>query len=147
MVAGLEDITEGTVRIGDRVVNHVPAKDRDIAMVFQSYALYPHLKVYDNIAFGLRLRKEPKAEIDSRVREAAETLGLTEYLTRPGALLGRAPASWGRSACADLRSSSRSPSTRSWGTGNTARPASCWGALAPADGACAARRAARGARL
>ena len=89
MVAGLEDITEGTVRIGDRVVNHVAAKDRDIAMVFQSYALYPHLKVYDNIAFGLRLRKEPKAEIDHRVRDAAETLGLTEYLDRrPGALSG-----------------------------------------------------------
>jgi multiple sugar transport system ATP-binding protein len=89
MVAGLEAITEGTVRIGDRVVNHVPAKDRDIAMVFQSYALYPHLKVYDNIAFGLRLRREPKAEIDTRVREAAETLGLTEYLDRrPGALSG-----------------------------------------------------------
>jgi multiple sugar transport system ATP-binding protein len=89
MVAGLEAITEGTVRIGDRVVNHVPAKDRDIAMVFQSYALYPHLKVYDNIAFGLRLRKEPKAEIDVRVREAAETLGLTEFLDRrPGALSG-----------------------------------------------------------
>ena len=89
MVAGLEQITEGTVRIGDRVVNHVAAKDRDIAMVFQSYALYPHLKVYDNIAFGLRLRKEPKAEIDHRVRDAAETLGLTEYLVRrPGALSG-----------------------------------------------------------
>jgi multiple sugar transport system ATP-binding protein len=89
MVAGLEHITEGSIRIGDRVVNHVPAKDRDIAMVFQSYALYPHLKVYDNIAFGLRLRKEPKDEIDHRVREAAETLGLTEFLDRrPGALSG-----------------------------------------------------------
>jgi multiple sugar transport system ATP-binding protein len=89
MVAGLESVTEGEVRIGDRVVNHVPSKDRDIAMVFQSYALYPHLKVYDNIAFGLRLRKEPKRLIDERVREAAETLGLTEYLDRrPGALSG-----------------------------------------------------------
>ena len=89
MVAGLEDITEGTVRIGDRVVNRVPSKDRDIAMVFQSYALYPHLSVFDNIAFGLRLRKEPKSEIDGRVREAAETLGLTEFLgRRPGALSG-----------------------------------------------------------
>ena len=89
MVAGLEVITEGTIRIGDRVVNHVPAKDRDIAMVFQSYALYPHLKVYDNIAFGLRLRREPKREIDLRVREAAQTLGLTDYLDRrPGALSG-----------------------------------------------------------
>jgi multiple sugar transport system ATP-binding protein len=89
MVAGLEAITEGTIRIGERVVNHVPAKDRDIAMVFQSYALYPHLKVFDNIAFGLRLRKEPKSEIDGRVREAAETLGLTDFLNRrPGALSG-----------------------------------------------------------
>jgi multiple sugar transport system ATP-binding protein len=89
MIAGLEVITEGTIRIGDRVVNYVPAKDRDIAMVFQSYALYPHLKVYDNIAFGLRLRREPKREIDLRVREAAQTLGLTDYLDRrPGALSG-----------------------------------------------------------
>jgi multiple sugar transport system ATP-binding protein len=89
MVAGLESITEGTIRIGERVVNHVPAKDRDIAMVFQSYALYPHLKVYDNIAFGLRLRKEPKDEIDRRVRDAAQTLDLSEYLDRrPGALSG-----------------------------------------------------------
>ena len=89
MVAGLEGITEGTIRIGERVVNNVAPKDRDIAMVFQSYALYPHLKVYDNIAFGLRLQKEDKAEIDRRVRQAAETLGLTEYLDRkPGALSG-----------------------------------------------------------
>jgi multiple sugar transport system ATP-binding protein len=89
MVAGLEDITEGTIRIGDRAVNRVPPKDRDIAMVFQSYALYPHLKVYDNIAFGLRLRKERKDEIDRRVRDAAQTLGLTDFLDRrPGALSG-----------------------------------------------------------
>ena len=89
MVAGLEEISEGEIRIGDRVVNEIAPRDRDIAMVFQSYALYPHLTVYDNLAFGLRLRKEPKAEIDSRVREAAETLGLTEYLDRrPGALSG-----------------------------------------------------------
>jgi multiple sugar transport system ATP-binding protein len=82
MVAGLESISEGAVRIGDRVVNNLPARDRDIAMVFQSYALYPHLTVYDNIAFGLRLRKAPKGEIDSRVREAAHVLGLTEFLDR-----------------------------------------------------------------
>jgi multiple sugar transport system ATP-binding protein len=89
MVAGLESISEGTLRIGERVVNHVPARDRDIAMVFQSYALYPHLTVYDNIAFGLRLRKAPKAEIDKRVREAAHILGLTEFLERkPRALSG-----------------------------------------------------------
>src|SRR5215218_6378524 len=68
MVAGLEDISEGVLRIGDRVVNHVPSKDRDIAMVFQSYALYPHLTVYDNIAFGLKLKKMPKEEIDKRVQ-------------------------------------------------------------------------------
>ncbi len=89
MVAGLESISEGVVRIGERVVNNLPARDRDIAMVFQSYALYPHLTVYDNIAFGLRLRKAPKAEIDGRVREAAHILGLTEFLERkPRALSG-----------------------------------------------------------
>jgi multiple sugar transport system ATP-binding protein len=89
MVAGLEEISEGVLRIGERVVNHVPARDRDIAMVFQSYALYPHLTVYDNIAFGLRLRKAPKEEIDSRVREAARVLGLEPFLERkPRALSG-----------------------------------------------------------
>jgi multiple sugar transport system ATP-binding protein len=82
MVAGLEDISEGEIRIGDRVVNRVPSRDRDVAMVFQSYALYPHLKVYDNIAFGLQLRKLPKAEIDKRVTQAARVLGLEEYLDR-----------------------------------------------------------------
>ncbi|MDX6533755.1 MAG: multiple sugar transport system ATP-binding protein [Gaiellales bacterium] len=89
MVAGLEDISEGVLRIGDRVVNHVPSRDRDIAMVFQSYALYPHLTVYDNIAFSLRLRGERKSEIDRRVHDAAETLGLEEFLKRkPRALSG-----------------------------------------------------------
>src|SRR6201994_2309248 len=89
MVAGLEDISEGVLRIGERVVNHVPSRDRDIAMVFQSYALYPHLTVYDNIAFGLRLRKMSKAEIDERVHRAARLLGLDEYLKRkPRALSG-----------------------------------------------------------
>jgi multiple sugar transport system ATP-binding protein len=89
MVAGLESISEGVLRIGERVVNNVPSRDRDIAMVFQSYALYPHLTVYDNIAFGLRLRKAPKAEIDLRVREAARVLGLEEFLERkPRALSG-----------------------------------------------------------
>ena len=82
MVAGLEDISEGVVRIGDRAVNHVPSRDRDIAMVFQSYALYPHLTVYENIAFGLRLKKLPKGELDRRVQEAARTLGLEEQLSR-----------------------------------------------------------------
>ncbi len=89
MVAGLEDISEGALKIGDRVVNRVPARDRDIAMVFQSYALYPHLTVFDNIAFGLRLRKTPKDEIDKRVREAAHILGLEAFLDRkPRALSG-----------------------------------------------------------
>jgi multiple sugar transport system ATP-binding protein len=89
MVAGLESISSGVVRIGDRVVNNVPSRDRDIAMVFQSYALYPHLTVYDNIAFGLRLRKAPKDEIDRRVRDAARVLGLEPFLKRkPRALSG-----------------------------------------------------------
>jgi multiple sugar transport system ATP-binding protein len=82
MVAGLEEISEGRLRIGDRVINDVPPRDRDIAMVFQSYALYPHLSVYENIAFGLRLKKVPKDEIDRRVREAARVLDLTEWLKR-----------------------------------------------------------------
>src|SRR5882724_5878410 len=89
MVDGLEEISEGVLTIGDRVVNHVPSRDRDIAMVFQSYALYPHLSVYDNIAFGLRLRKLSKQEIDDRVNRAAATLGLEDYLKRkPRALSG-----------------------------------------------------------
>jgi multiple sugar transport system ATP-binding protein len=89
MVAGLEEISEGVLRIGERVVNHVPSRDRDIAMVFQSYALYPHLSVYENIAFGLRLRKLSKSEIDQRVHKAAGLLGLEEYLQRkPRALSG-----------------------------------------------------------
>jgi multiple sugar transport system ATP-binding protein len=89
MAAGLEDISEGAVRIGDRVVNDVPSRDRDVAMVFQSYALYPHLDVFDNIAFGLRLRKVPTSEITKRVNDAAYALGLAEYLhRRPRALSG-----------------------------------------------------------
>jgi multiple sugar transport system ATP-binding protein len=89
MVAGLEDISEGQLKIGDRVVNYVPSRDRDIAMVFQSYALYPHLSVYDNIAFGLKLKKMPKEEIDKRVQEAARVLGLDPFLKRkPRALSG-----------------------------------------------------------
>ena len=74
MIAGLEDITDGEVMIGGELVNDVPPKDRDIAMVFQNYALYPHMTVFENMAFGLRLRKLPKAEIESRVRECAGTL-------------------------------------------------------------------------
>ncbi|HUW56833.1 MAG TPA: sn-glycerol-3-phosphate ABC transporter ATP-binding protein UgpC [Planctomycetota bacterium] len=89
MIAGLEEITEGTIRIGERVVNDVPPKDRDIAMVFQNYALYPHMTVYKNLAFGLKLRKFPRKEIDERVREAAHILGIMELLDRkPKALSG-----------------------------------------------------------
>lgn len=89
MIAGLEDITEGTITIGDVVVNDLPPKDRDIAMVFQNYALYPHMNVRENLSFGLKLRKFPQAEIDKRVDEAAAILGLTEYLERlPKALSG-----------------------------------------------------------
>jgi len=89
MIAGLEDISEGVLRIGDRVVNHVAPRDRDIAMVFQSYALYPHLSVFDNIAFGLKLKRTPKAEVQERVQKAAQLLGLEEYLDRkPRALSG-----------------------------------------------------------
>jgi multiple sugar transport system ATP-binding protein len=82
MIAGLEEITSGTLRIGDRVVNDVPPKDRDIAMVFQSYALYPHMTVRENLAFGLKLRKVPKPEIERRVKEAAETIQLQKLLDR-----------------------------------------------------------------
>ena len=82
MIAGLEEISEGTLRIGDRVVNDVPPKDRDIAMVFQSYALYPHMTVRDNMAFGLKLRKVPKADIEKRVADAAGILSLDKYLDR-----------------------------------------------------------------
>jgi multiple sugar transport system ATP-binding protein len=89
MLAGLETISEGAVKIGERVVNYVPSRDRDIAMVFQSYALYPHLSVYENIAFGLRVKKVPKKEIDERVKTAAHTLGLEPLLDRkPRALSG-----------------------------------------------------------
>ncbi len=82
MIAGLEEISEGTVKISDRVVNDLAPKDRDVAMVFQSYALYPHMTVYDNLAFGLKLRKVPKADIDKRVREAARTIELGNLLDR-----------------------------------------------------------------
>ncbi len=82
IIAGLEEISEGSVRIGDKVVNRVPSRDRDVAMVFQSYALYPHLNVFDNIAFGLTLRKLPKAEIARRVAEVAKVLELSEHLQR-----------------------------------------------------------------
>src|SRR5438552_2608733 len=82
MVAGLEDITSGEIFIGDRVVNNVDPKDRDIAMVFQNYALYPHMSVYDNMAFGLKLRHVPSQEIKKRVEDAGEILGLDKLLKR-----------------------------------------------------------------
>ncbi len=89
MVAGLEEVSSGEIYIGDRVVNEVAPKDRDIAMVFQNYALYPHMTVYENMAFGLKLRKYPKAEIDQRVRDAARILSIEELLNRkPKALSG-----------------------------------------------------------
>jgi multiple sugar transport system ATP-binding protein len=89
MIAGLEDISAGQIRIGDRVVNDVPPKDRDIAMVFQNYALYPHMSVFDNMAFGLKLAKVDSKEIDQRVNKAARILGLSEFLKRkPRALSG-----------------------------------------------------------
>ena len=89
MVAGLEEITEGELWIGDKLVNNVAPKDRDIAMVFQNYALYPHMTVYDNMAFSLKLKKTPKDEIDRKVREAAEILDIPQYLNRkPKALSG-----------------------------------------------------------
>lgn len=89
MIAGLEDITRGEMKIGDKIVNGVPPKDRDIAMVFQSYALYPHMSVYKNMAFALELRKVPKTEIDKRVREAAKILDIEHLLKRkPRALSG-----------------------------------------------------------
>ncbi len=89
LIAGLEDLTDGNIYIGDRLVNDVAPKDRDIAMVFQSYALYPHMSVFDNLSFGLRLRKTPKKEIERRVQEAAEMLNIGELLDRkPKALSG-----------------------------------------------------------
>ena len=89
MIAGLEEATTGEIRIGDRVVNDVAPKDRDVAMVFQNYALYPHMSVHDNMAFGLKVRKFPKEEIKTRVHNAAEILGLEDLLERkPKALSG-----------------------------------------------------------
>src|SRR5437763_7190875 len=89
MLAGLEEISAGEIKIGDRVVNDLTPKDRDVAMVFQSYALYPHMTVHDNLAFGLKLRKTPKQEVDERVRRAAKVLQIEEFLKRkPRALSG-----------------------------------------------------------
>ena len=92
MIAGLEEIPAGDIIIGEDVVNHIPPKDRDIAMVFQNYALYPHMTVYQNMSFGLRLRKTNREEIDTRVREAADILNIGELLDRrPKQLSGGMP--------------------------------------------------------
>lgn len=106
MIAGLEDISSGELWIGDRLMNDVAPKDRDIAMVFQNYALYPHMTVFDNMAFGLKLRKYPKDEIKARVENAAEILGLTQYLDRkPAALSGgqRQRVAMGRAIVRDAK--------------------------------------------
>jgi len=117
MIAGLEEITSGTLRIGERIINDIPPKDRDIAMVFQSYALYPHMTIRDNLAFGLKLRHVPKPQIEARVKEAAAILDLTRYIDRKRASSPAASASASPSAapsCASRRSSSwtsRSPTS------------------------------------
>ena len=106
MIAGLEDITEGEFYIDNELMNDVAPKDRDIAMVFQNYALYPHMTVYDNMAFGLKLRKYDKADIDRRVREAAEILALTDFLQRkPADLSGgqRQRVAMGRAIVRDAK--------------------------------------------
>jgi ABC-type sugar transport system ATPase subunit len=115
LLAGLEDANEGDIYIGDRLVNDVPAKDRNIAMVFQSYALYPYMSVYENMAFGLKLRKTPKAEIDRRVREAATSLGIQDLRIaspRPSPAASASAWPWGAPSCATRASfswTSRSP--------------------------------------
>lgn len=109
MVAGLESISGGTLSIDGQSMNSVPAKDRDIAMVFQSYALYPHMSVAENLAFGLKRRNIPRAEIEARVRSVAEKIGLTPYLERrPHALSGGSASvlPWAGPSCANPRFSS-----------------------------------------
>ena len=98
MVAGLEEISEGELYIDGKLMNDVAPKDRDIAMVFQNYALYPHMTVYDNMAFSLKLKKTPKAEIDRKVNEASEILDITQYLNRKPGSVGLASASVSPSA-------------------------------------------------
>src|SRR5256886_10213351 len=100
MVAGLEDISAGEIYIGDRLVNDVPPKDRNIAMVFQNYALYPHMTVYKNMAFSLKLRRTPRDEIDRRVKVAADILGISDLLDRkPKQLSGGQRQQIGRASC------------------------------------------------
>ena len=115
MIAGLEDISGGELYIGGKLMNDVEPKDRDIAMVFQSYALYPHMTVYENMAFSLKLKKLPKDEIDKKVREAAEILDITQYLDRkPKALSGgqRQRVAIGRAIVRDLSLIHISPACR-----------------------------------
>ncbi len=123
MVAGLEEITGGEISIGDRVVNDLPPKDRDIAMVFQNYALYPHMTVYDNMAFGLKMRKFPKAEIQKRVQDAAEILGIQELLKRKPRQPSRCRTSTPSCAsrCASSSSGCTSASRRPRSTSRTTR--------------------------
>src|SRR5580658_8100847 len=116
IIAGLEEVSHGTIRIGDRVVNGVPPQDRDIAMIFQNYALYPQMTVAQNLAFGLRMRKTPKKEIERRVRNAASILGLEPFLARrpapaggdgPGDRAGAAGFPHGRTAVEPRRQAPR----------------------------------------
>ena len=127
MIAGLEEITSGTLKIGDRVVNDVPPKDRDMAMVFQSYALYPHMTVLDNMAFGLKLRRVPKAEIDKRTRAAAESLGLE---TRSAPARASSPAASASASPSGARSCASRPSSCSTSRSRTSTP-SCAAACEP----------------
>lgn len=136
MIAGLEEISEGKIYIGDRLVNDVPPKDRDIAMVFQNYALYPHMNVYENMAFGLRLRRYPKDEIDRRVKEAARILKIEHLLNRkPRELSGgqRQRVAMGRAIVREPRSSSWTSPSPTWtpssGWRCGPRSPSCRGAL------------------
>jgi ABC-type sugar transport system ATPase subunit len=138
MVAGLENITGGEIRIGSRVVNNVPPKERDIAMVFQNYALYPHMTVAANMAFSLMLKKAPRSEIDAKVNRAAEILGLTKLSTATRASSPAASASgwpWAGPSCATRRcscSTSRSPTwTPSCGCPCAARSRPCTSAWPP----------------
>ena len=101
MIAGLEEITDGTIRIGDELVNDLPPKDRDMAMIFQNYALYPHMDTYDNMAFALKMRGLDKPEIDRRVRDAARVLGLDDVLTQEAADAVRRPAPAGGDGSGD----------------------------------------------
>ena len=112
-IAGLEAVTAGEIRIGDRVVNDVAPRDRDIAMVFQNYALYPHMSVFENLAFGLKRRKTPAPEVERRVREVAELLGLVPHLARkPRELSGDAPWRGARAcSCSTSRSRTSTPSS------------------------------------